>query len=104
VHIVQWKEHTARVFRGEKRPPDLRGLEVNAINRLVYRRRRTMPPSDVVAWHRRTQADVMRTLANTPEEFFSRRERGSDWPGDFTEHSAWHRMRDIEAAIRGKTS
>jgi hypothetical protein len=101
-HIVQWKEHTARVFRGDKRPPELRGLEVNAINRLVYDRWRKRRPSDVVAWHRRVQAHVMRTLAKTPEEFFTRRERGDDWPGDFTEHSAWHRVRDIEAAIGRK--
>ena len=41
-HIVSWKEHTARVIRGERRLPEMRGLEVNQINRLVYRR-----------WHRR---------------------------------------------------
>src|SRR5712692_11123790 len=37
-HIVYWKEHTARVIRGERRPPELRGLDVNASNRLVYQR------------------------------------------------------------------
>jgi hypothetical protein len=99
-HILHWKEHTARVFRGEKRPPELRGLEVNAINRVIYERWRNRRPADVVAWHRRVQADVMRTLGNTPEAWFNRKERGPDWPGDFVGHSAWHRIRDIEAALR----
>ena len=39
-HIVYWKEHSARVFRGERRRPEMRGLDVNAINRLIYRRAR----------------------------------------------------------------
>ena len=30
-HIVYWKEHSARVFRGERRLPEMRGLDVNAI-------------------------------------------------------------------------
>lgn len=37
-HIIYWKEHSARVFRGEKRPPELRGLAVNQGNALIYRR------------------------------------------------------------------
>ena len=100
-HIVHWKEHTAQVFRGEKRPPELRGLEVNAINRIVYLRWHRRRPAEILAWHRQVQADVVRTLHATPEDFFTRKERGADWPGDFTSHSAWHRVRDIEAAVRG---
>jgi hypothetical protein len=73
-HIVYWKEHSARVFRGEKRPPEVRGLQV--------------------------QADVIRTLRDRPDDWFGRRERSPDWPGDFVGHSAWHRIRDIEAALR----
>lgn len=99
-HIIHWKEHTGRVLRGERRPPELRGLEVNPINRIIYQRWRNRRPSDVLAWHRRVQQEIMRTLRQTPEDFFSRKERGKDWPGDFTSHSAWHRMRDIEAAVK----
>src|ERR1051326_5672501 len=51
-HIVYWKEHSARVFRGEKRPPELRGLDVTHINRLIYDRWRVRPPDEVIAWHR----------------------------------------------------
>jgi hypothetical protein len=98
-HIVYWKEHTARVIRGERRPPELRGLDVPRINRLVYVRWRRRRPGEVVAWHRRVHADVLRTLASTPAEWFGRRERSPAWPLDLDGHSAWHRVRDIEAAL-----
>lgn len=99
VHIIHWKEHTARVFRGEKRPPQLRGLEVNDINRLTYERWKGRRVADVLEWHRRVQEDALNTLRAVPDERFSGREHGPDWPGDFTSHSAWHRRRDIEAAL-----
>jgi uncharacterized damage-inducible protein DinB len=98
-HILYWKEHTARVFRGERRPPEMRGLDVNQINRLVYRRWRQRRSSELVAWHRRVHADVLRTLARNPETWFSRREHSPQWPLDFGGHSAEHRLRDIEAVI-----
>jgi hypothetical protein len=98
-HIVYWKEHTARVIRGERRRPEMRGLDVNQINRLVYDRWRRRRSSAVVEWHRRVHADVLRTLANTPEAWFGRRERSPAWPADFDGHSAAHRVKDIEAAL-----
>src|SRR2546422_11562438 len=52
-HIVYWKEHSARVFRGERRLPEMRGLDVNRINRLVYVRWRRRRRLELVAWHRR---------------------------------------------------
>jgi hypothetical protein len=100
-HIVYWKAHTARVIRGERRLPEMRGLDVNQINRLIYRRWRRRPPGAVVAWHRQVHADVLRTLARTPEAWFGRRERSPAWPGDLDGHSAAHRVRDIEAALAG---
>ena len=98
-HIVYWKEHTARVIRGEGRLPEMRGLDVNQINRVIHRRWRGRRPGDLVAWHRRVQADVLRTLARTPEEWFGRREHSPGWPLDFDGHSAAHRVKDIEAAL-----
>ena len=98
-HIVYWKEHSARVFRGERRRPEMRGLDVNAINRLIYRRWRTRRPAELVGWHRRVQRDVLRTLAANPPAWFSRRERSPKWPLDFDAHSADHRADDIEAAL-----
>jgi Mycothiol maleylpyruvate isomerase N-terminal domain len=100
-HIVYWKEHTARVIRGERRLPEMRGLGVNQINHLIYERWRGRRPSDVVAWHRRVHAEVLRTLADTPAAWFGRRERSPQWPGDLDGHSAAHRVKDIEAALSG---
>ena len=101
VHIVYWKEHTARVIRGERRLPEMRGLDVNAVNRLVYERWRHRRPAAVVAWHRRGHADVLRTLARTPAAWFGRRDHSPQWPGDLDGHSAAHRAKDIEAALAG---
>ena len=103
-HIVYWKEHTARVFRGEKRPAEMRGLDVTQINRLVYEQWRDRSPDDVIRWHRDVQSTVMRALAEKPDEWFSRREHKSYWPGDFDGHSADHRVKDIEAALRRSDS
>ena len=100
-HIVYWKSHTARVIRGERRLPEMRGLDVNQINRLIYERWRRRPPSAVVAWHRQVHADVLRTLAKTPAAWFGRRARSPQWPGDLDGHSAAHRVKDIEAALAG---
>jgi len=98
-HIVYWKEHTARVIRGERRPVELRGLDVNDGNHLIYRRWRDCRPSEVVQWHRSVHAEVLRTLAEKPAEWFTRRDRGPSWPGDLDGHSAHHRLKDIDAAL-----
>src|SRR5262245_54913168 len=101
VHIVYWKSHTLRVMRGERRPPEMRGLDVSQINRLVYLRWRRRRPAAVVAWHRRVHAEVLRTLARTPAPWFSRREHAATWPADLDGHSMTHRVKDIEAALSG---
>ncbi|PYM91971.1 MAG: hypothetical protein DME04_16600 [Candidatus Rokuibacteriota bacterium] len=99
-HILYWKEHTGRVFRGEKRLPEMRGLGIEQINRKIYNRWRRQPPAALVAWHRRVHKDVVKTLAATPAEFFSSKNRSHEWPLDFDGHSAAHRLKDIEAALQ----
>ncbi len=99
VHIVYWKSHSARVFRGEKRPPEVRGLDVPAHNHLVWEQWRHRSPEEVVAWHRAVHADVVRTLAGKPEAWFTRREHTAPWPADFDSHSAGHRRKDLERAL-----
>ncbi len=99
VHITYWKLHTARVFRGERRPPELRGLDVPRINTLIYEDWRDRSPQDVLEWHREIQAEVLAAIDGRPDEWFTRRERGEYWPGDFDGHSAGHRHKDIEAAL-----
>ena len=99
-HILYWKEHTCRVFRGEKRVPEMRGLGIEQINRKIYSRWRRRQPAALVAWHRRVHTDVMKTLAKTPAEWFSRKNHSHEWPLDFDGHSAAHRIKDIEAALQ----
>jgi hypothetical protein len=99
VHIVYWKAHSSRVFRGEQRPPEARGLDVPSLNHLVWQQWRDRSPQEVVAWHRAVHADVIRTLAAKPEEWFSRRAHSEQWPGDFDSHSAGHRRKDLERAL-----
>src|SRR2546426_2484728 len=74
-HIVYWKAHSARVFRGERRLPEMRGLAANQINRLGYRRWRRRRTSELLAWHRRVHAGVVTTLARNPGEGFGRPQR-----------------------------
>ena len=98
-HIVYWKSHTARVIRGERRSPEMRGLDVPRINALIYRQWRDRTPDEVLTWHREIHQDVMRALREKPDDWFGRREHREGWPGDFDGHSASHRVRDIEAAL-----
>src|SRR2546425_12585321 len=90
-HIVYWKEHSARVFRGERRLPEMHGLAVNQINRLVYRRWRRRRPSELLARHRRVHADVVEAPARHAEEGVGRRQRPPQSPPEFDGHSARHR-------------
>jgi hypothetical protein len=99
VHIVYWKSATARVIRGEKRLPEMRGLDISAINHLIWERWRDRSPEDVVAWHREVQTEVLAALAARPDDWFGRREHSEHWPADFDGHSAVHRRKDIEQAL-----
>jgi hypothetical protein len=98
-HIVYWKLHTARVFRGERRPPHLKGLDVPRINKVIYEEWRSRSPHELVEWHRDVQRQVLEAIEGKPDEWFGRRERSEYWPGDFDGHSAEHRRKDIEAAL-----
>jgi hypothetical protein len=99
VHIVYWKLHTARYFGGQKRPPELRGLDVPRINKHIYEEWRDRAPDDVIGFHRQVHLEVLRVLTSKEDEWFGRRERSEYWPGDFDDHSASHRQEDIEAAL-----
>lgn len=98
-HIVYWKAHTARVIRGEKRPPEARGLDIEQLNQQIFDTWRDRPPAEVIEWHRQVQADVLHTLASKPADWFTRREHALEWPADLDGHSAYHRVRDIGAAL-----
>src|SRR5689334_11192172 len=61
-HIVYWKLHTARYFGGEKRPPELRGLDVPRLNKTIYEQWRDRAPEDVIGFHRQVHLEVLRVL------------------------------------------
>jgi hypothetical protein len=102
-HITHWKADTARSARGLPRPLQERGLNETEANHLVYLRWRDRSPDEVLAWHRQVQEDVLAALSAAPDEWFSGRERRREWPYDLDGHSAFHRTRDIERALRVKS-
>jgi hypothetical protein len=102
-HITYWKAGVARSIGGQHLPPEERGLKLNDRNHVVYMRWRDRSPQEVLAWHRQVHEEVLAALRAAPEEWFSGRERGQDWPGDLDHHSAFHRRKDIEQALTAKT-
>ncbi len=104
-HITHWKADAARSARRQRRPPEERGLETNDANHLIYLRWHERSSQDVLAWHRQVQEDLMSALRAAPDEWFSRKDRRVEWPYDLDGHSAYHRVKDIERALKasGKT-
>jgi hypothetical protein len=98
-HIVYWKSDGARVARKLPVPQEMRGLNINAGNTLVYLAWKDRSPAELLAWHRETQEQVLAALRQAPEKWFSSRERKDHWPYDLDGHSSDHRSRDIEAAL-----
>lgn len=99
-HITHWKADVARSARRQPRPTEERGLNINDGNYLVYKRWHNRPPQAILAWHRQVQKDVLLALREAPKEWFSRRERRAEWPFDLDGHSAYHRVKDIEQALK----
>ncbi len=98
-HIVYWKADVARQVRGQRRPPEIRGLSTTESNHVVYVQWRERTPQELLAWHRQVHKDIIAALKAAPDEWFSSKDRDPDWPGDLTSHSSWHRVRDIEQAL-----
>ncbi|OGN97765.1 MAG: hypothetical protein A2Z71_05835 [Chloroflexi bacterium RBG_13_50_21] len=102
-HITHWKADIARSARGQRRPPEERGLNENDGNNLIYLRWRDRSPQEVLTWHRQVQEDVLAALRASPEEWFSARDRRQEWPYDLDGHSAYHRTKDIARALKTNT-
>jgi hypothetical protein len=99
-HITHWKADAARAARRQPVPAEERGLTINEGNHLVTLRWHERSPQEVLAWHRQVQEEVLTLLREAPEKWFSGRERSPEWPGDLIGHSAHHRVKDIEAALK----
>ena len=98
-HITHWKADAARSARGQRKPPEERGLGITEGNQLIYMRWRDRSPQEVLAWHRQVQEDVLAALRAAPDEWFNGKERDPQWPGDLDGHSTYHRVNDIERAL-----
>ena len=99
-HITHWKADVARSIRRQRRPPGECGLDENDSNHLIYMRWYDRSPQEVLTWHRQVQEDLLDALREAPEEWFSGREHRPEWPFDLDGHSAIHRVKDIERALR----
>jgi hypothetical protein len=101
-HVTHWKADVIRSMRRQRRPAEERGLNITDGNQYVYLAWRDRPPAQVLAWHRQVQADLLAALRDAPEAWFSGRERQPEWPFDLDGHSAYHRVKDIEEALKGR--
>ncbi len=99
-HITHWKADVVRKAMRMPVPPEERGLNINAGNHLIYLRWHARPTQEVLAWHRQVQHEMLATLKQAPQAWFSGRERKADWPYDLDGHSAYHRTKDIERVLR----
>jgi len=99
-HITHWKEGVTLSARGERRPRTESKLNITDGNRLVYLRWRRRSPREVLAYHRQAQRELLKALREAPSTWFTRPSRGPDWPFDADGHSAEHRIKDIERALK----
>jgi hypothetical protein len=99
-HITHWKADAVRKIRGLPVPEEEKGLNVTDGNHLIYLRWRERSPGEVLAWHQQVQLDALEALQEAPEEWFSARERRPEWPSDLDGHSSYHRVKDIEQALK----
>ena len=99
-HITHWKADVVRQIRGKPKPIEERGLNITDGNQLIYLRWRDRSPQEVLAWHRQVQEDALAALREADAGWFSRKERRPEWPYDLDGHSADHRVKDIERALK----
>lgn len=99
-HITHWKADEVRKFKKQPVPVEEKGLNETDGNHLVYERWRDRSPREVLTWHRQVQDDALAALRDAPEEWFTNRERRPEWPFDLDGHSSYHRVNDIEDALK----
>lgn len=102
-HVTYFKADVVRKIKKQPIPVEVRGLSETDENHLIYARWRDRSPQEVLAWHRQVQDDVLATLQAVPAEWFSDRERRPEWPFDLDGHSSYHRIKDIEQALKRST-
>jgi hypothetical protein len=103
-HITHWKADTVRKIKKQPIPKEEKGLNWTDGNHLIYERWRDRSPQEVLAWHRQVQEDALTALKDASEAWFSNRERRPEWPFDLDGHSSYHRVKDIEDALKKSTT
>lgn len=99
-HITHFKADVIRKIKRQPLPAEVKGLNETEENHLLYLRWRDRTPKEVFAWHRQVQKDVLTALQEAPEGWFNSREHGREWPFDLESHSSYHRVKDIELALK----
>jgi hypothetical protein len=75
------------------------GLGENEANHLIYMRWRERSPQKVLTWNRQLHDEVIAAIQEAPEEWFTEKERRSEWPYDLDGHSTYHRVKDILCVV-----
>ena len=101
-HITHWKADTIRKIKKRPIPVEEKGLNWTDGNRLIYERWRDRSPREILAWHRQVQKNVLAALQDAPEAWFSNKAHRPEWPFDLDGHSSYHRVKDIEHALKAK--
>jgi hypothetical protein len=99
-HITHWKADAVRKIKKQPIPVEEKGLNWTDGNHLIYIHWQDRSPREVLAWHRQVQKDLLVALQEAPEEWFSGKERRPEWPFDLDGHSTYHRVKDIEQALK----
>ena len=99
-HITHWKADVIRKIKKQPIPVEEKGLNWTDGNRLIYQRWRDRSPQEVLAWHQQVQEEALAALQAAPEAWFSGKERRPEWPFDLDGHSSYHRVKDIQGALK----
>jgi hypothetical protein len=102
-HVTHFKADVVRKIKKQPLPVEAKGLNETDENHLIYIRWRDRSPQEVLAWHRQVQNDVLAALQDAPAAWFSGREHRPEWPFDLESHSRYHRIQDIEQALKKPT-
>lgn len=101
-HITHWKADVVRKIKRQPIPIEEKGLNWTDGNHLIYERWRGRSPQEVLSWHRQVQEEVLSALKEAPDAWFTDKDRRKEWPFDLDGHSSYHRINDIEHALKNR--
>jgi 4'-phosphopantetheinyl transferase EntD len=102
-HITHWKADVVRKIKKQPIPVEEKGLSWTDGNHLIYERWRDRSPQEVLDWHRKVHEETLAILRAAPDKWFTGRDRRPEWPNDLAGHITYHRVKDIEQALKKST-